>query len=313
MSSDFTEQQTPTDSAALEGSEPAADAARRPKCRATRPSGSSARGRTARCGSASIATRAARSRSSSTPTAAASIGRSSSREVEKLVFLSADRYVVQLLDVGWDADPPYYVMEYVENGSLDDLLCSGTARSASAEAVEMFREIAVGLAHAHGKGVLHCDLKPANILLDQDHRPRLADFGQSRLSHEQKPALGTLFYMAPEQADLEAVPDVRWDVYALGAILYTPARRLAAASQRRHRRRRSTPRSDLQRPAGPLSPRDPHRAAADRASPHARHGSGAGRDHRSLPGGQSRRSLCQRAGSARRPGRPRPEPKRACR
>jgi hypothetical protein len=45
-----------------------------------------------------------------------------SREVEKLVFLSADRYVVQLLDVGWDADPPYYVMEYVENGSLDDLL-----------------------------------------------------------------------------------------------------------------------------------------------------------------------------------------------
>ncbi|MEX2027832.1 MAG: hypothetical protein WEH44_11025, partial [Pirellulaceae bacterium] len=50
--------------------------------------------------------------------------------------------------------------------------------------------------------------------------PRLADFGQSRLSHEQRPALGTLFYMAPEQADLEAVPDVRWDVYALGAILY---------------------------------------------------------------------------------------------
>ena len=45
-----------------------------------------------------------------------------SAEVEKLVFLSADRYVVQLLDVGWDADPPYYVMEYVENGSLEDHL-----------------------------------------------------------------------------------------------------------------------------------------------------------------------------------------------
>jgi hypothetical protein len=141
------------------------------------------------------------------------------REVEKLVFLSADRYVVQLLQVGWDADPPYYVMEYVENGSLDDLLKKDGTFSVP-EAVEMFREISVGLAHAHGKGVLHCDLKPANILLDQDHRPRLADFGQSRLSHEQKPALGTLFYMAPEQADLEAVPDVRWDVYALGAILY---------------------------------------------------------------------------------------------
>ncbi len=88
------------------------------------------------------------------------------------------------------------------------------------EAVELFHDIAVGLVHAHGKGVLHCDLKPANILLDQDNKPRLADFGQSRLSHEQMPALGTMFYMAPEQADLEAMPDARWDVYALGALLY---------------------------------------------------------------------------------------------
>jgi hypothetical protein len=142
-----------------------------------------------------------------------------SREVEKLVFLSADRYVVQLLDVGWDSDPPFYVMEYIENGSLDELLRrEGTL--AVHDAVELWKEICTGLAHAHGKGVLHCDLKPANILLDADNRPRLADFGQSRLSHEQRPALGTLFYMAPEQADLQAVPDVRWDVYALGAILY---------------------------------------------------------------------------------------------
>jgi hypothetical protein len=143
-----------------------------------------------------------------------------SREVEKLRFLSADRYVVQLLDVGWDAEPPYYVMEYVEHGSLDDLLRRHGTFTVP-EAVELFEELAIGLAHAHGKGVVHCDLKPANVLLDQDQRPRLADFGQSRLSHEQKPALGTLFYMAPEQADLEAIPDVRWDVYALGAILYT--------------------------------------------------------------------------------------------
>lgn len=142
-----------------------------------------------------------------------------SREVEKLVFLSADRYVVQLLDVGWNAEPPYYVMEFVEGGSLQDLLRE-QGRLPPRDAVEMFREIATGLMHAHGKGVLHCDLKPANILLDQDLRPRLADFGQSRLSHEQTPALGTLFYMAPEQADLEAVPDARWDVYALGALLF---------------------------------------------------------------------------------------------
>lgn len=141
-----------------------------------------------------------------------------SREVEKLRFLFADRYVVQLLDVGWDADPPYYVMEYLEAGSLEDRLAAGPLPLA--EAVAVFRDVAVGLVHAHGKGVLHCDLKPANILLDLDGKPRLADFGQSRLSHEQTPTLGTLFYMAPEQADLKAVPDARWDVYALGALLF---------------------------------------------------------------------------------------------
>lgn len=141
-----------------------------------------------------------------------------SREVEKLAFLFADRYVVQLMDVGWNADPPYYVMEYLERGSLADRLETGPLPPR--QALSLFRDVTIGLVHAHDKGVLHCDLKPANVLLDQDDRPRLADFGQSRLSHEQQPALGTLFYMAPEQADLEAVPDARWDVYALGALFY---------------------------------------------------------------------------------------------
>lgn len=141
-----------------------------------------------------------------------------SREVEKLAFLFADRYVVQLLGVGWDADPPYYVMEYLEKGSLADRVAQGPVPVD--EAVSLFRDVATGLVHAHGKGVLHCDLKPANVLLDQDGKPRLADFGQSRLSNEQAPSLGTMFYMAPEQADLDAMPDARWDVYALGALLY---------------------------------------------------------------------------------------------
>ncbi|HEV3122940.1 MAG TPA: serine/threonine protein kinase [Isosphaeraceae bacterium] len=141
-----------------------------------------------------------------------------SREVDKLAILFSDRHVVQLIEVGWNADPPYYVMEYLGEGSLEDRL--GKGPMSVAEAVMVFREVAVALVHAHGKGILHCDLKPANVLLDQDMKPRLADFGQSRLSHEQTPALGTLFYMAPEQADLKAAPDARWDVYALGALLY---------------------------------------------------------------------------------------------
>ena len=142
-----------------------------------------------------------------------------SREVEKLVFLSADRYVVQLLDVGWDSTPPYYVMDYIEHGSLDDFLTKNGPLNAT-DALELFREIAIGLSHLHNRGVLHCDLKPANVLLDQDRKPRLADFGQARLASEQNPALGTLFFMSPEQADLNAIPDTRWDVYGLGAIMY---------------------------------------------------------------------------------------------
>lgn len=140
------------------------------------------------------------------------------REVEKLALLYTSRNIVRLIDVGWQSDPPYYVMEYLERGSLETLLAEGTPEPE--EAVRIIRSVCQALVHAHGRGVLHCDLKPANVLLDSDLEPRLCDFGQSRLSHEQNAALGTLFYMAPEQASLDAVPDARWDVYALGALLF---------------------------------------------------------------------------------------------
>ncbi len=140
------------------------------------------------------------------------------REVEKLALLYTSRNIVRLIDVGWQHDPPYYVMEYLDNGSLSAMLQDGPLPVD--EAIRLVRSICQALVHAHGRGVLHCDLKPANVLLDSDFEPRLCDFGQSRLSNEQNPALGTLFYMAPEQADLAAVPDARWDVYALGALLY---------------------------------------------------------------------------------------------
>lgn len=140
------------------------------------------------------------------------------REVEKLAVLYTARNIVGLLEVGWDSDPPYYVMEYLENGSLDAFLADGPLPVH--EAVRIAQSMLQALVHAHGSGILHCDLKPANVLLDAEFEPRLCDFGQSRLSYEQNPALGTLFYMAPEQADLKAVPDARWDVYSLGALFY---------------------------------------------------------------------------------------------
>lgn len=140
------------------------------------------------------------------------------REVEKLATLYSSRNIVRLLDVGWNAEPPYYVMEYVENGSLGEYLVSGALPVE--EAVRIGKQVCGALIEAHGAGVLHCDLKPDNVLLDAQYQVRLCDFGQSRMSHEQSPALGTLYYMAPEQADLEAIPDARWDVYAVGTLLY---------------------------------------------------------------------------------------------
>lgn len=141
------------------------------------------------------------------------------QEVKHLVSMSTGRYIVQVLAVGWESQPPYYVMEYLENGSLEDAIRKHNVLNIP-QSIAIFREIAEGLSYAHGKGVLHCDLKPANVLLDHSLRPRLADFGQSRMSNDQTPSLGTLFFMAPEQADLQAMPDAAWDVYALGAIAY---------------------------------------------------------------------------------------------
>jgi eukaryotic-like serine/threonine-protein kinase len=141
-----------------------------------------------------------------------------SREVEKLAVLYTSRNIVGLLDVGWDRDPPYFVMEYLEQGPLSKRLEAGPLPPK--DAVRIAREMLGALVHAHNSGILHCDLKPANVLIDSTGSTRLGDFGQSRLSTEQATALGTLYYMAPEQAVLDGVPDARWDVYALGALLY---------------------------------------------------------------------------------------------
>jgi hypothetical protein len=141
------------------------------------------------------------------------------REVGKLVEMVSERRVVHLLHVGWDSEPPFYVMEYLPGGSLADRL--GGRSLGVHDAVAVFREVGEALVYLHGKAILHCDLKPANVLLDERNQIRLADFGQARLSSEAGPAVGTLFYMAPEQAQPGARPDVRSDIYSLGALAYT--------------------------------------------------------------------------------------------
>jgi hypothetical protein len=140
-------------------------------------------------------------------------------EVKQLALLHADPGIVQLLGVELDRQPPYYIMAYAEQGSLAHRMDQGPLPLA--EALAIFKQLAEALAYVHAKGVRHCDLKPGNVLLKARGRALIADFGQAHLSSETTPALGTFFFMAPEQAELaKQIPDTRWDVYGLGAIFY---------------------------------------------------------------------------------------------
>ena len=146
------------------------------------------------------------------------------REVERLIKLDKHPHVVSLLDADLTGDPPYFAMEFMEGGALTRFV--DPANPATPEqAARWAEQIAEALCYVHSKGILHCDLKPANVLLDDQGRVRVADFGQSRIASESTGALGTLYFMAPEQAltfkqNEQLCPDVRWDLFGLGATMY---------------------------------------------------------------------------------------------
>ncbi len=135
-------------------------------------------------------------------------------------------HVVDVSDVGVDDDVPYLVMELLEGETLAQKL-SREGPLAVESAVDLLLPILDAVAAVHAAGVLHCDIKPANILLarlgDGSVRPKLVDFGIARRSDATQTsgqdALGTPHYMSPEQARGEAV-DERSDQYAIGAVLF---------------------------------------------------------------------------------------------
>lgn len=141
------------------------------------------------------------------------------REMERLLALDKHPHVVSLLDADLSAAPAYYAMDLLEGGSLEPY-ADEKARAPVETVTRWLEEASEALAFVHAKGVIHCDLKPANLLLDSRGQVRMADFGQSRVISESVSSLGTLFYMAPEQAVNGAAPDVRWDIYSLGATAY---------------------------------------------------------------------------------------------
>ncbi|MFN8607063.1 MAG: serine/threonine-protein kinase [Vulcanimicrobiota bacterium] len=134
-------------------------------------------------------------------------------ELRQIVRLAEHPGVVSLLDADLEHQTPYYVMPLLRAS-----LAGQTAQPDLV--VEWLEQMAEALAYMHGKGVLHCDLKPSNVLLDERGHTRLVDFGQARTLGDEASSFGTLGYMAPEQAAGEAQPDVRWDVYGFGACAY---------------------------------------------------------------------------------------------
>ncbi|MFO0611089.1 MAG: protein kinase [Polyangiaceae bacterium] len=118
-------------------------------------------------------------------------------------------------------DGPAMVLEWMAGGSLFDLLAKTTL--APARAVEIAVAVLGALGEAHRLGILHRDVKPANVLFDGIGTPRLADFGAAHLSDSAATAtaaaIGTLVYMSPEQR-LGRPAGVASDIYAVGALLY---------------------------------------------------------------------------------------------
>ncbi|HEU4629584.1 MAG TPA: serine/threonine-protein kinase [Gemmatimonadaceae bacterium] len=147
------------------------------------------------------------------------------REVALTAALHHPR-ILPVLGAGETAQLLYYVTPFIEGGSLADRLRQA-GRLPVAEAVRLLRELDEALAHAHAHGVVHGDVKPDNVLLQEGHA-LLADFGGARLHAERRATwgaaragvVGTPLYMSPEQAAGDPTLDARSDVYSLAVVGY---------------------------------------------------------------------------------------------
>jgi len=117
---------------------------------------------------------------------------------------------------------PFIVMEYVAGGDLKSRLAA-RARLALPQVAQVMGQLLAALRHAHERGIVHRDVKPANLLLRENGRLKLSDFGIARVTGsdltQTGEVMGTVTYMSPEQ--LTGAPvDARADLYACGVILY---------------------------------------------------------------------------------------------
>ncbi len=147
------------------------------------------------------------------------------REAHMAAKLSHNN-IVQAFDVGTAGNQYYFVMENVEGITIKQELEGGKIYT-EAEALDIVLQIAQALQHAHRRGLIHRDVKPANIILTPERVAKLADLGMARETADEEMAraekgmtIGTPFYIAPEQIRGQEDIDARADIYSLGATLY---------------------------------------------------------------------------------------------
>jgi serine/threonine protein kinase len=156
------------------------------------------------------------------PQLAEGAGRERFIKEARVVGQISHQSIVALHDMGIDeaSSTPYLVMEHIDGQPLDRVLEKGSVPYPRACA--WLADVATALHVAHKKGIIHGDVKPANILITEDGRVKLTDFGMARLaSHDGKdtPLLGTPAYWCPEQV-LGKPQDARSDIFSLGIVLY---------------------------------------------------------------------------------------------
>lgn len=140
----------------------------------------------------------------------------------KTIALLEHPAIVPVYDVGEDDGVPYFVMRFMTGGSLADWIRKG--KFSLQDTARIIERLSQALSYAHKKGVIHRDLKPDNILFDDNGDAFISDFGVAKFAEAASTLtgsgiIGTPAYMSPEQAQGEHV-DSRSDIYGLGVIIY---------------------------------------------------------------------------------------------